>query len=72
MGRNVAEMTTEELRELVGEFVEAKLREILGDPDESLELREEFRAFLERQRSAVEGGERGEAFDAVVARLGLT
>ena len=71
MGRTVAELTAEELRELVGEVVEAKLKEMLGDPDEGLELREEFRVFLEQQRSAVEHGERGEPYDAVAARLGL-
>jgi hypothetical protein len=71
MDRTVAELTAEELRELVGEVVEAKLKELLGDPDEGLELRDEFRALLERQRSAVEQGERGEPFDTVAARLGL-
>jgi hypothetical protein len=64
-------MTPEELKEMLGELIEAKLTEVLGDPDEALELRESVRERLKRQRSAVERGERGESFDDVARRLGL-
>lgn len=37
----VQELTVEELKALIQEAVEEKLQEILGDPDEGLELREE-------------------------------
>jgi len=43
--------------------------EMLGDPDSGLELRQDLRERLERQREAVEQGERGETFAAVAARL---
>ena len=37
----VKELTVEQLKMLIDEAVEDKLAEILGDPDEGLELREE-------------------------------
>ncbi len=65
----VAEMSKEELRNLIETIVEEKLVELLGDPDEGLILREEIRKRLLRQRQAVAEGERGEAFEDVLARL---
>lgn len=67
----VAEMTRDELREIIEEAVERKLLDILGDPDEGLALRESVRERLLRQREAVRNGERGEDYEAVVSRLGL-
>jgi hypothetical protein len=71
MHRTVAEMTPEELKEMLGDLIEAKLTEVLGDPDAGLDLRETVRERLESQRSAVASGERGESFDDVARRLGL-
>ncbi len=71
MSKTVAEMTPQELQEMIGEIVEAKLNEALGDPDEGLEIRKTLRERLEAQRSAVAQGERGESFDDVARRLGL-
>jgi hypothetical protein len=56
---------------MLGELIEAKLTEALGDPDEGLELRETLCERLEAQQSAVASGERGESFDDVARRLGL-
>ncbi len=64
-------MTTEELKEMLGELIEAKLTEVLGDPYQGLELRETVRQRLELQQSAVARGERGESFEDVARRLGL-
>jgi hypothetical protein len=71
MAKTVADMTTEELKEMLGELIEAKLTEVLGDPDQGFELRETVRERLELQQSAVAQGERGESFDDVARRLGL-
>ncbi len=71
MSKTVAEMSTEELKTMLDELIETKLTEMLGDPDRGLELRQDLRERLERQRDAVAQGERGEAFDAVAARLRL-
>ncbi len=37
----VKELTVEQLKALIQEAVEEKLQEILGDPDQGLELKEE-------------------------------
>ena len=69
MDRTVAEMTGEELRELVGAAVEQKIAELLGDPDAGLVLRKNVRKRLLRQKRAVAKGERGELLETVIRRL---
>ena len=71
MPKTVAEMTAEELKELVGFAVEQKLVELFGDPDDVLVIREPVRKRLLRQKEAVAQGERGEPFDDIVRRLKL-
>jgi len=71
MATRVAEMTTDDLKELVGELIEQKLLELIGDPDEGLALRQQVRARLARQMKAVSRGERGEPLAVVAKRLGL-
>jgi hypothetical protein len=72
MAANVGQLSTDELKEIIGSVVEQKLKEILGDPDEGLELRAEVRDRLLRQKKAVAKGERGESLDQVVKRLGIS
>jgi hypothetical protein len=71
----VGQMTKEELRKMIDAMVEAtvekKLIEILGDPDEGLEIREAVRDRLLRQKQAVAAGERGLPLEDVVRQLGL-
>jgi len=71
MATSVARMSKEELREMIETSVEQKLLELLGDPDEGLEIRKSVRDRLLRQKKAVAAGERGEPFEAVARRLGL-
>jgi hypothetical protein len=72
MASTVAQMTKEELREMIETSIEQKLLEILGDPDEGLEIRESVRDRLLRQREAVAAGERGQPLDDVVTRFSKT
>jgi len=67
----VAQMSRDELKEIIAATVEQKLLELLGDPDEGLEIKKTVRARLQRQQKAVAAGERGESFEAVARRLGL-
>ncbi len=67
----VAQMTKDELREMIETIIEQKLLELVGDPDEGLPLRKTIRNRLLRQKEAVAKGERGEPFEEVVQRLGL-
>jgi hypothetical protein len=67
----VAQMTKDELREMIETIIEQKLLELVGDPDEGLPLRKTIRNRLLLQKEAVARGERGEPFEEVVQRLGL-
>ena len=75
MAETVGQMTTEEFKKMIGAVVEAtveqKLLEILGDPDEGLEIRNIVRDRLLRQRQAVAAGERGQSFEDTIQQLGL-
>jgi hypothetical protein len=64
-------MTKEQLREMIGETVEEKLIELLGDPDDGLAIRSSVRTRLLRQRRKVARGDRGESIDDVARKLGL-
>lgn len=67
----VAQMTKDELRDMIETTVEQKLLELLGDPDEGLPIRKSVHERLLRQKRAVTEGERGEASEHVVRRLGI-
>ena len=69
MTPTVGEMSPSDLREMIDEIVEQKLREILGDPDEGLLLRDEVMARLQRQRQAIQAGERGQSLDSIIQRI---
>ena len=63
MAANVGQLSTDELKEIIRSVVEQKLKEILGDPDEGLEIRADVRDRLVRQKKAVANGERGEELE---------
>ncbi|MBA7604496.1 MAG: hypothetical protein GH143_10910 [Calditrichaeota bacterium] len=67
----VAEMSEDELREMIEALIEQKLLEILGDPDEGLEVRKSVRERLLRQKEAVAAGDRGQPFEEVVQQTGM-
>jgi len=71
MSTNVAQMTKEELAQMLSNVVEKKLLELLGDPDEGLVLKENVRKRFIRQKKAVARGERGTDFSEVRKRLGI-
>ena len=71
MAANVGQLSTDELREIIGSVVEQKLKEMLGDPDEGFEIRAEVQNRLLRQKKPVANGERGEELDKVAKRLGI-
>ena len=71
----IARMTQSEFREMLETVVEATvertLLEMLGDPDEGLEIRSDVRKRLLRQRQDIAAGQHGQSFDGVVRQLGL-
>lgn len=62
----VADLTTDELKELIGKIIEDKFKELL-DPDFGLELRGDFVQALEASFASKERV----AFDDVKKKLGL-
>ena len=67
----VADLSTEELKNLIREAVEEKLRELLGDPDWGLKLREEVKERLVHSLAAIKKEEKGIGVEEVAERFGL-
>lgn len=69
--RTVKDLSTEELRALIGEVVEEKLHELLTDPDAGLAIRPEIRSRL--LKDLQEPGAEGENIPAaeLARRRGL-
>lgn len=68
----VADLTVQEFKELVREVVIQTFLEMLGDPDEGLELRDDFVRELQRSLATVESGGKTTPVQEVAARLGLS
>ena len=71
MSSTVAEMSRDELREIIESSIERKLNEFFSDTDAGLEINESLRKQLLRQEEDFEQGQRGKAFTDVIARLDL-
>ncbi|HUT19670.1 MAG TPA: hypothetical protein VM366_10950 [Anaerolineae bacterium] len=68
---SVADLTVEELKELIRETVSQTILEMLGDPDKEAELREDVKERLERSLALVQAGGKTIPAHQVAARLGL-
>lgn len=67
----IGKVATEELREMVDTMVEEKITSILGDPEDDLEIRDDLKARLLRQREELRNGKKSYSFDEAMNRLGL-
>lgn len=67
----VRDLSVEDLKALIGEVVEEKLKEVLGDPDWGQELRPEIVERLRKSLAAMEQGEKGIPLEEVAKRLGF-
>ena len=67
----VADLTVDELKSLIRQVMEESLVDMLGDPDEGLELREEFKVALERSVKGVKEGGKTYSVEEAAKRLGL-
>ena len=65
-------ISKEDLKEVVREAVEEVLLELLGDPDEGLELRPEIRERLKRSLERIHRGETDISVEEAAQRAGLT
>jgi len=71
MARAVADLSVDELKALIGDLLEEKLRALLADPDHGLTLAPELEVRLESQLRETAAGERGLDFEALHHSLGL-
>jgi len=71
-GGTVAELTVEELKNLIREVVLQTLSEMLGDPDEGLSVKEEFQWEIQKSLAAVEAGGARKPIQQLAEDLGLT
>ncbi len=67
----VADLTIDDFRELVQEVVLETLSEIIGDPDEGLELRDDFAEKLRQSLANAEAGGKTVPARKVAEGLGL-
>jgi len=67
----VKELSIDELRALIEEIVEEKLKEMVEDADWGLELKAEVRKRLKRSLEASKKGERGVPAEEVARRFGV-
>ena len=67
----VKELSVEQLKALIQEAVEEKLQEILGDPDQGLEVKEDVRERLKHSLATLERGEEGICIGQVAKEIGL-
>ena len=68
----VADLTIDEFRDLVRAVVIQTLSEMVDDPDEGLELRDDFAEQLQGSLAAVETGGETTSAQKVAEKLGLT
>ncbi|HWP93950.1 MAG TPA: hypothetical protein VNN20_17335 [Thermodesulfobacteriota bacterium] len=69
--KTVGQLTVLQLKALIEDVIERKLIELLGDPDQRLELKPEVKGRLRRTITAVKQGERGIPAKKVAKELGL-
>ena len=67
----VADLTIDEFRELVQEVVLQTLSEMMSDPDEGLELRDDFAEELKQSLADVESGGKTVLMEKVAEKLGI-
>lgn len=67
----IADLTVDEFRGLIKEVVSQTLLELLGDPDEGLELREEIKMRLQKASTTPSAQTRLVSAQDVAAKIGL-
>ena len=71
METRVADMSVDQLKDLIQETVKEVLVEMLRDPDGGLELREDFKIVLQRSLETYESESDTVSADEVAEKLGL-
>jgi hypothetical protein len=67
----VADLTIDEFKKIIDDSIEKKLLELFADPDEGLELREDFVAELKKSLKITKGGANTKSAKEVAASFGI-
>jgi hypothetical protein len=67
----IKELTIEQFKTLIEDIIEAKMEEILGDPDEGLELTDEAKIKIEESLAAYKRGDKGTPLEKVAEEMGI-
>jgi hypothetical protein len=70
-GSSVADLTVEELRDLIREVVAEAIADLFADPDSGLELHEEFQHALRGSLQSSDAHAQASPAEDVARRLGL-
>jgi len=71
MPTRVSDLSIDELKSLIHEVVAQTIQELLHDPDDGLELQEDFKIALQHSLNNIDIGEQTQPAEAVVGKLGL-
>jgi hypothetical protein len=71
MPTRVSDLSIDELKSLIHEVVAQTIKELLRDPDDGLELQEDFKIALQHSLNNIDIGEQTQPAEAVVGKLGL-
>lgn len=71
MSTTTLDITGEELTALVKNIVDERIIELIGDPEDDLEVKDELKERLIAQRKEADNGDYGIPFDEVLKRLEL-
>jgi hypothetical protein len=70
--RTIADLTVDQFKDLMREVVVQTFAEMLGDPDEGLELRDDIKVKIQQSLAAIKTGGEIAPAEKVAAKLGLT
>ena len=68
----MADLTIEQFKALVRETVRQTLLEVIGDPDDGLEPRDDFKAKLQQSLAMAQAGGQTIPIEEAAAKLGLS
>jgi hypothetical protein len=71
MHTKVSELSVEELKMIIESSIDKKIRELLADDDEKMEIRESVKERLRKQSINTAMGEKGIPLSHVVKELGI-
>ena len=67
----IADLSVDQFKDLIRQVVVETLSDVLGDPDEGLELRDDIKVKIQQSLAAMQAGTKTIPVEEVAAKLGL-